>query len=317
MRILVMGAGAMGSSVGGFMADAGHEVTLVGRGPHMEAIAREGLRITGIWGERLVKNLDARTSAEGLPATAHDVVFITVKSYDTAAALAAAAPFVGPDTLVCAFQNGLGNVEQVAERFGWARTVGVRAIYGVRINSPGLAEITVIAHPTALGVLRPEAPAGRVRELAETMNDAGLPTVYSDRIESLIWAKVAYNSALNPLSALLGVPYGRLPEIPEARAMMDEVIGELYAVGRVRGADLDPPDADAYRELFYNVLIPPTAAHYASMHEDFTRRRRTEIEAMNGAIARFGAAAGIATPANTFLTRLVHAREAALGIGNP
>ena len=93
------------------------------------------------------------------------------------------------------------------------------------------------------------------------MDAAGLPTVHSERIESLIWGKAAYNAALNPLSALLDVPYGRLPEIPEAREMMDAVIEELYAVGRARGADLDPPTADAYRALFYEKLVPPTAAH--------------------------------------------------------
>lgn len=315
MRVLVFGAGAMGSAVGGFLAGAGHDVTLVGRGPHMDAVARDGLRVTGIWGDRVFRGLRALTAApDAPPPGGYDAVFITVKSYDTEAALEAVAPCVGPDTPVCAYQNGLGNAEKTAARFGWERTVGVRAIYGVRVTEPGAIKITVIAAPTALGVFRPEGPAAAARGLAEAMDAARLPTVYSERIESLIWGKAAYNAALNPLSALLDVPYGRLPEIPEAREMMDAVIAELYAVGRARGADLDPPTADAYRALFYEKLVPPTAAHYASMHEDFARRRRTEVDAMNGALAAFGEAAGVPAPVNALLARMVHARERALGI---
>jgi 2-dehydropantoate 2-reductase len=303
----------MGSAVGGFMAGAGHAVTLVGRAAHMEAIADRGLRVTGIFGEHCFTGIDARTTADGLKRGDFDVVFITVKSYDTAAALEAAAPAVDEDTLVCAYQNGLGNIERIAARFGWKRTVGVRAIYGVRVTEPGAIAVTVIASPTALGAPRPEGPVERVRELAAAMDAAGLPTVYSDRVEALLWAKVAYNCALNPLSALLDAPYGKLPEIPEARRMMDTVIDELYAVGRARGVLLDPPDPDAYRELFYTRLVPPTAAHYASMHEDFARHRRTEIDALNGAIVRMGAESGVACPLNAWLTELIHAREAAMG----
>ena len=302
----------MGSAVGGFMVGEGHHVTLVGRTAHMEAIANHGLRVTGIWGDHCFMGIDARTNVDGLNRGDYDAVFIAVKSYDTAAALEAAAPVVAEDTLVCAYQNGLGNIEQVAARFGWARTVGARVIYGVRVVEPGAIKVTVIASPTALGVPRPEGPAERVRELAAAMDAAGLPTVYSERVETLLWAKVAYNCALNPLSALLDAPYGKLPEIPEARRMMDTVIDELYAVGRGRGVLLDPPSADAYRELFYTRLVPPTAAHYASMHEDFARHRRTEIDAMNGAIVCMGAECGVACPVNAWLTDLIHAREAAM-----
>ena len=320
MRILIMGAGSMGSAVGGFMAGAGHHVTMIGRPAHMDAIAARGLRVAGIWGDHCFTGIDTRTGAENLRAGDYDAVFVTVKSYDTAAALEAVAPAVDEHTLVCAYQNGLGNMEQIAARFGAARTVGVRAIYGVRVTEPGAIAVTVIASPTALGVVRP-GPGGpvdlsdtetRVRALAAAMDAAGLPTAYSDRVETLLWAKVAYNCALNPLSALLDAPYGRLPEIPEARRMMDAVIDELYAVGRARGVLLDPPDPDAYRDLFYTKLVPPTAAHFASMHEDFTRRRRTEIDALNGAIARMGDACGVPCPVNAWLTDLVHAREAAM-----
>lgn len=314
MKILVMGAGAIGSVVGGFMAKAGHEVMLVGRDPHIGAIVQDGLRISGIWGDHVVSNLHAGTGSRGFGQRSFDLILITVKSYDTLDATRFVYPVVEAQTLVCAYQNGLGNAETIANLVGWERTVGARVIFGARINAPGHVEVTVMANPTALGVYHPSAPASRVRAIAETMNEAGIPTVFTEKIATLLWAKVAYNCALNPLSALLDVPYGVLAETDYTRSIMGEVIDELYQVGHAVNVELDPPEAEDYKRLLFDELIPPTAAHYASMREDLLLRRRTEIEAINGAIVRNGARHGIACPANAFLTRMIHAREHALGI---
>jgi 2-dehydropantoate 2-reductase len=314
MRLLVMGAGAMGSAVGGFMAKAGHEVTLVGLDyRHMEHIAEHGLRITGIWGEHQISNLTARTDTARLSAGDFDLILITVKSYHTREAVEEAVPLVSDDTLVCSYQNGLGNAELIADAVGWERTVGARVIFGVRQNEPGSIEITVIANPTALGVYDPAAPADRVKDIAAAMDNAGIPTVYTDEIATVLWGKIAYNSALNPLSALLDVPYGALPESEDSRVIMCEVIHELYAVAEAMDVRLKPESPEGYLDLLFNELIPPTAAHYASMREDFVHGRRTEIDALNGAICRYGEQHNVACPTNTMLTRLVRARERAAG----
>ncbi|MBN2307794.1 MAG: ketopantoate reductase family protein [Candidatus Hydrogenedentes bacterium] len=314
MRVLILGAGAMGSAVGGFLADAGHEVTLVGRQSHMRAVEERGLFITGIWGERLVRRLTTRTTVSGLKAGAFDLILITVKSYNTAEAVRSIAPLVDENTLVCSYQNGLGNAELIAEAVGWERTVGARAIFGVRVLEPGSIEITVIANPTALGVYGPSAPADRVRAIVAAMEAAGLPTVYTDEIATVLWSKVAYNSALNPLSALLDVPYGALLDTDHTRRIMIEVVEELYAVAKAMAVPLRPAGADEYITLLFDELIPPTAAHYASMREDFVHRRRTEIDALNGAVCGYGEEYGVPCPTNTLLTRLVRAREHALGV---
>ncbi|MCP4640723.1 MAG: 2-dehydropantoate 2-reductase [bacterium] len=314
MRLLIMGAGAMGSAVGGFMARAGHDVTLIGREPHMAAIRERGLHITGIWGNHRVETLRTSTSPEGLTPGAFDIVVVAVKSYHTKGAIEMVAPLVTDDTLVCAYQNGLGNAEAIAEVVGWRRTVGVRAIYGVRVTEPGAIDVTVIANPTALGVYDPATPEERVRLLAEAMGEAGLPTVYTDEIATVLWGKVAYNSALNPLSALLDVPYGALLETEHTRETMKEVVFELYAVAHAMEVDLQPTAPEAYVRVLFEELIPPTAAHYASMREDFAHRRRTEIDALNGAICRYGLERDLPCPTNTLLTRLVRAREHALGV---
>lgn len=309
MRMLVVGAGAMGCAAGGFMAKAGHEVTLVGRPGHMEAIRANGLHITGIWGEHLVTNLRALTALDGLKPGDFDLILISVKSYDTAAAAESIRPLLDADTLVCSYQNGLGNADRIAAVAGWERTVGARVIYGVRRPALGSIEVTVIANPSALGVYRPEAPEDRVRGIAKTMDDAGLPTLFTDRIATVLWGKVAYNCALNPLSALLNVPYGELACTPHTLSIMNDVIHELYAVAGAMGVALDPETPDAYMDLLVNDLIPPTAAHYASMHEDFRFKRRTEIDALNGGVCDYGLSYGVVCPANSLLTRLVHAHE--------
>jgi 2-dehydropantoate 2-reductase len=304
-----MGAGAVGSATGGFMAKAGHEVVFIGRPPHTETVREHGLRISGIWGEHFTGKIPAYGSADEVPKMDFDMALVCVKSYDTARAAEQIKPFVGANTLVCAYQNGLGNAEILAEHYGWHRVAGARVIYGARIVEPGHVEITVIAAPTSLGVYHESAPAERVREIAAAMDASGVPTVFTDRIASVLWSKVAYNCALNPLSALLDVRYGRLGETPYTLSIMNEVIEELYAAGHAEGVALEPATAEGYRALFYEKLLPPTVAHYASMREDLRLGRRTEIDALNGAIVRYGERHGMECPVNRMLTRLIHARE--------
>ncbi len=312
MRVLIMGAGALGSILGGFLARAGHGVTLVGRQAHMDAIRTGGLRVTGIWGAHQIAGMKTFTAAAEVSAGDFDVVFIAVKSYDTARAIGEVAHLLSEDTLVCSYQNGLGNAEAIAEVVGWARVVEAMVIFGVQIPKPGHVDVTVIARPTALGVYHEDAPVGRVQAFAKTLDDAGLPTVYSEQIAGELWRKVAYNSALNPLCALLNVPYGKLPEMEETRAMMADIVAELYAVAAAREVTMEPPTSGEYMTLFYEKLVPPTAAHYGSMHEDFRRKRRTEIDALNGAIVQFGDGLGVDCPVNRMITRLVKARERSL-----
>ncbi len=292
------------------MARAGHSVTLVGRKAHMDAIRGNGLRISGIWGDHKVSSLNCAESAVRFVRGDFDLVVVTVKSYDTQEAAEAVAPLVDENTLVCSYQNGLGNAEALARVIPPRNVFGARAIYGVWLPEHGHAEVTVIAQPTALGTYDSETPADRIREIAAAMDTAEIPTVYTDRIATVLWAKVAYNCALNPMSALLDLPYGEVGRRPETRALIEEVIHELYAVGLAMKVPLEPTIPDAYLTLFFDTLLPPTADHYASMREDFRRNRRTEIEALNGAIVRYGDEFQVPTPVNTTLSRLVKAREA-------
>ncbi len=308
MRILIMGAGSVGSVVGGFMAEADHDVTLIGRKLHMDAIEAKGLKISGIWGDHEVRGLKTATDLSAIEGP-FDFILMSVKSYDTRSASVAIAPFVGEETLVCSYQNGLGNAETIAEVIGWKHVIDARVIYGVWMPEPGHAEVTVTADATALGGYHNAVPIERVRAIAKAMDDAGIPTHETDSIATYLWNKVAYNCALNPLSALLDVPYGALLDTENTKSMMCEIVTELYAVGQASGVALDPDTAEGYIERLFTYLIPVTAEHYASMREDFRRERRTEIDVLNGAICALGDEHGIPCPTNLTLTRLVRARE--------
>ena len=310
LRVLVAGAGAVGSVLGGLLAAAGHRVSLLGREPHMAAIATDGLRIEGLFGEHRIGRLRTASRAGDLEPP-FDAVLLTVKSYDTPAMLAATADLVVSEGCVIALQNGLGNVEQVVGAVGPARALGGRVIFGAVVPRPGRARVTVIADPIAIGAGVPGTPAAEAmaRAWADRFAAAGIPTAYTAELHAHLWTKVFYNAALNPLGALLGQPYGALAADADARAIMDDVFDEGFAVAGARGVVPLVPSAAAYRELFYGRLVPSTADHRSSMLQDLERGRRTEIDAINGCIWRYGRDAGIPTPVNATLTRLVRWRE--------
>jgi 2-dehydropantoate 2-reductase len=195
---------------------------------------------------------------------------------------------------------------------GAERAIGARVIFGATIPVPGRARVTVFADPTAFGSLQPGRHPPRdeaARHWASFVDRAGVPAVYTDRLAAMLWAKVFYNAALNPLGALLGVHYGALPEKAESRAVMDAAIDEAFAVARAEGVELPWSDSPSYRDEFYGRLVPSTYHHRSSMLQDIERGRRTEVDAINGEVWRRGTAHGIKTPTNETLTRLIHLVE--------
>ncbi len=315
-RILVAGAGALGSVFGGFLQRAGHAVTLLGRPAHLDAIATHGLRIEGLWGGHRITGFQLATSAAAVHGR-FDAILLTVKSYDTGAMAAAVAPLLATDGVAISLQNGLGNVELVAEHVGAQRALAGRVIFGAETMAPGRVRVTVYADQVLLGTYRTDVPSlnAHAHLWAARLAAAGIPTAYCDDIEAALWGKVLYNAALNPLGALLGVHYGALAVDENSRVIMDAVIDEAFAVAVAEGVALPWAAAAAYRTEFYERLVTSTFDHRSSMLQDLERGRRTEIDAINGEVWKRGATHGIVTPVNALLTRLVHAREALAGGG--
>ena len=160
-----------------------------------------------------------------------------------------------------------------------------------------------------LGAVASDHPGEKLARVAEDLNRAGIPAEVVDDIVAHLWDKVLYNCALNPLGAILSAPYGALGENQQTRELMRMIIAEIYQVARAKGVELQYDDAAAYFRHFLENLVPPTAAHWPSMWQDLQAGRRTEIEALNGAICRYGRETGVATPYNEAVSRLIRFME--------
>jgi 2-dehydropantoate 2-reductase len=199
-------------------------------------------------------------------------------------------------------------LEAVVARVGERRTIGGMVIIGFAVHSPGEVRVTVFGGEVLVG--RPAGPVDEeVERLARALSQAGVPAATTRNITGAVWGKVFYNCALNALGAVLGVPYGELAR-PPTWDVIREVVGEAVEVARAEGVTLPWPDAAAYLDVLASRQLPATAAHRASMLQDIERGRRTEIDHMNGAVARLGKERGVPTPVNSAVTAIVRFLEA-------
>ena len=315
-KILIAGAGAIGSVIGGMLHAAGNHVTLLGRRAHLEAIARDGLRISGLLGTHTIRGMKLADDASQLEGQ-FDLILCTVKPYDTAAIADALAGHLSEHGIIVSMQNGLGNIEALTERFGRGRVLGGRVIFGAEIPHPGSAHVTVFADPVAIGpapafhgALSPDLE-NRAAEVAHLVDSAGIATVSCADIMPVIWTKLLYNVALNPLGALFELSYGEVAADPDLRAIMDDVIAEAFVVAQKLNIALPFRSDREYRDTFYGKLIPATATHRPTMLYDLKNRARTDVDALNGKIVELAEQSGLSALVNRTLVRQIHAAERA------
>jgi 2-dehydropantoate 2-reductase len=305
MKIAVIGTGAMGSVYAGLLAAAGNEVWAIDiRRDHIEAIRAHGLRVEGASGDRTVP---LPASTEAADAGRCELVIIATKAYDLGEAALSARPLLGPDTVVVTIQNGLGNGETARGVLGEAVTVGVAGGFGARIVAPGHTH-----HEgwelIRLGELDGPVTA-RLERVAEVWRDAGFGVRTFDDIHQLIWEKLICNGTFNAVCALTGLDVGGLIDDGEAWAVAASGAGEAFDVARARGITLDFDDPVDYVRTFASKL---RKARPSTM-QDLQAGRRTEIDVINGGIARAGREAGVPTPTHDMLTSLVKAAEKGRG----
>jgi 2-dehydropantoate 2-reductase len=308
--ILITGLGALGTVFATLLKKAGHTVFALTKDRYLPELADRNVRVSGIWGEHEAE-LDGIFSSIGpLEQKKIDLIILSVKSYDTAAAIEQVKLLVGTDTLVITAQNGYGNYETVSNAVGKDHTLLARIIFGAKLQAAGRAEVTVIADDVRMGQPHSAVDRGRVQEIAAAFTSAGIPTAYAENVESILWDKILYNAALNPLGAILECTYGQLAEKPETRRIMDEIMDEIFRVAEAQGIALNWKSAALYREHFYARLVPPTAKHFPSMYYDVKAGKRLEIDALNGAVVRLAQAKGVAVPVNETITNIIKAKEA-------
>ncbi|EMA65110.1 2-dehydropantoate 2-reductase [Halorubrum aidingense JCM 13560] len=297
MEILVYGAGALGSLVGGLLARA-HDVTLVGRDPHMRAIREDGLRIDG--------EVDAHVRPRALTDGAHRsaaLALVTTKAYDTDAAATALA--TGEYEAVCSLQNGLTE-ERLVAALDPVVLAGT-ASYGARFAEPGRVTCTGVGE-VVVGALAggPDPLAGRV---GAAFDAAGIETTVAEDMPRRRYEKLAVNAGINGPSALARVSNGATVTGP-AGAVAREAAREVARVARAEGVDIDGDTAVAALER----VAADTAPNRSSMCEDVAAGRRTEVEAIYGAALDRADRADVAAPTCRTIASLIRAWEADHGI---
>jgi 2-dehydropantoate 2-reductase len=231
-----------------------------------------------------------------------DIVLILVKSYQTTRAARQAANILRPGGLVLTLQNGVGNLEKLAETIGLGRvTLGVTA-QGATITAPGWLRHAGEG-PTHLARL--PGKEKQLEQVAKLFNEAGLPTALVESADSLVWGKLAINAAINPLTALLELPNGALSQDETLRRIMSAAANEVAEVAAKQGIPL--PFADAACRAIE--VSRATANNRSSMLQDISRGAPTEIEAISGAVVRWGRRLGVPTPVNGRLLRLIKDKE--------
>lgn len=319
MDALVFGAGAVGLGLGSALLEAGARVRLVGRPETVAALRREGLLRTGCLGRAHAppERLEAAASVGELAPGPADVALVAVKSFDTAEAaraLAARSELVGPATRVVSAQNGWGNAELLAEHFPRERLLSARIITGFRRLAASHVEVTVHAESVRVGSLF-GAPAGGGEALCTALRKGGLPSETTETIGRDLWAKMLYNGCLNGLGAVAGLPYGALGASAAGRRLLGTLAEETFAVMEAAGWETHWRSASEWLEVLFGALLPATATHESSTLQDLRSGRRTEIEALNGAVVRLGEAHGVAVPVSRTVTELVRTIEAARAEG--
>ncbi len=270
------------------------------------------MKITGIWGEHFIppEEIDALTSAEASQKR-NTRPYSYASNPKTQRPHPEAAPLLQEDGIMVSIQNGLNNWETISQKVGEERTVGARVIFGAEIPDPWPGQGDRQRRRRPAGRALPDGEPASLQTLQEDLRLSGIPAriVGKDEIWAALWGKVLYNCSLNPLGAILEVPYGKLGDNEETRNIIRIIIKEIFLVCQALGVTLPYRGADDYYRYLLETQLPPTAGHRASMLQDIQAGRKTEIDALNGAISRYAEKLGICTPYNDLLTNLIKFRE--------
>lgn len=300
MKICMIGAGAMGGVHGGLLSRAGFDVTLLDvREDHLDAIRRDGLKLEGVRGEHVIA-IDARASTDALPAFDFAIVFTDANGTRAAAALAAR--ILKADGFAMTLQNGIGNVEALVETLGRERVVAGVSMNSAANPSPGRSAYTN-AGMTSIGELDGR-DTPRIREVARMLNAAGIDTEIVAEPMSYVWSKFVLNCGINALTAVTGLRSGEMYRTPEVSALQDRVIDEILMVVERKGVKLAEPDPRKkikdHCRIRYNK---------PSMLQHIEQGRRTEIDAINGALVREARTLGLCVPYNEAVVAIVKGLE--------
>ena len=302
MNVLIVGAGAMGGLLGARLSRAATGLHLLDSDRRLvTAVRRAGLEVEELDGGRTRAEPAITDRIEEVPAPI-DLVVVMVKAAATHGAVASVLGRCHEQTLFLTLQNGIGHGPAIAALVGDARLLLGTTAQGATLLEPGR-----IRHggngTTHIGCLASAAVAD-ARRVVDLFNRAGLQAFFSERIEDRIWQKLLINIGINAVTALTAIPNGRVASQANARALAERAVAEALAVAERLGIQVGE------RVLEQMLAVAEaTGTNRSSMLQDLERKRATEIDAINGAIVRYGEDLGIPTPVNWTLTQLIKVIE--------
>jgi 2-dehydropantoate 2-reductase len=297
MRIAILGSGGVGGYFGGRLAAAGSDVTFIARGAHLAAMREHGLRIESPSGNLHVQHVSATDDPTSVGPV--DIVFFTVKLYDTESALASLPPLVGPHTIVIPFQNGVDSVDVLTRKLGKQHVVGGTTYLTAVVAEPGLIRHTAMERLIFGPIAGPPPPV--LEQLRDAGRHAGFDAILSKHILVDIWTKFSRLSVFSAMTAVTRSPIGVLRADPELRALMETALHESIAVARGKQV---PLLQSTFTDAMASFSGLPHEAR-SSMLEDLERGRRLELPWLSGAVVRIGEEVGVDAPTHRLMVSLL------------
>jgi 2-dehydropantoate 2-reductase len=313
MNALLYGSGAVGIAIAAALLDCDWKVDIKATGKTKDSICKNGIKRKGLFKEIYFapEMLEVFESLADINQANYDYILICTKTINNeinAEDIYLNKHILKQNGKIVIMQNGWGNDEPYLKYFPKSTIYYARVITGFTRPERYISEVTVHASPILIGSLY-DQPVESVIPLAEAINRGGIPCEVTHEIEKALWAKMLYNCTLNPLGAVLRVNYGRLKESENSIFIMNKIIEEIYKVMKRGGYHTYWNDAEEYKKVFYQELIPTTYNHKSSTLQDIEKRNKTEIDSLTGSIVKLGAKFNIEVPYNTMMYYLIKAIE--------
>lgn len=314
MKVLVYGGGSVGLGIASCLLKSRAYIDIIAREQTTSVLKAEGLIRKGIFGDYYERPdvFGSFCSLNEIINKTYDYILVCTKSFDSLYAaedLSQKKDIFADTTVIVLFQNGWGNAEIFTRFFKKRQIYNARVITGFR--RPRLNEVAVTVHADAIhiGSLF-GSDLSRIKELCELISKGDIPCEITNDIDKDIWAKMLYNCALNPLSAILDVPYGALAANESTKMLMNGIIEELFEVIIAAGYKTHWKNPNDFLDAFYRKLVPDTAEHKSSTLQDILARKKTEIDALNGAVIKLAKEYQIDVPYNLMVYNIIKFLEA-------
>lgn len=313
MKILVIGAGAVGIGLAASLMSQNADVSIYARGETAKAIKKNGIKRCGLFENYSFSSDEVKVFSDyrDIAKNSFDYVFITSKTTandDISQKLNEFRDILKTDFKIIIFQNGFGNDNAYLRYFDKSEVFCARLITGFARHDRYISEVTVYTEPIQIGSLQNQDPKD-LKEIADMIAASGIGCELTDEVDKYLWAKMLYNCALNPLGTILDVNYGKLTENEYSKEIMDRIIDEIFDVINASEYETFWDNSEEYKKIFYNKLVPDTYEHLSSTHQDVKRKIKTEIDSLNGSVIRLAETYGIDVSTNRIIYNLIKSIE--------